>query len=85
MRLRVLIQHPPAQHLSFHQTLLAGWLDWDWTKSNGLLEDKNNKMALRGPLSGLLRTQLRQARQQSRAQSVAVLGAPFSKGQVRNE
>ncbi|XP_028994697.1 arginase-2, mitochondrial [Betta splendens] len=40
-------------------------------------------MALRGPLSSLLRTQLSHARQQSRAQSVAVLGAPFSRGQKR--
>lgn len=39
-------------------------------------------MALRGPLSRLLRTQLAK-RCQSRAQSVAVLGAPFSKGQKR--
>ncbi|KAK2826642.1 hypothetical protein Q5P01_020856 [Channa striata] len=40
-------------------------------------------MALRGPLSRLLRTQLGRTCQQSRAQSVAVLGAPFSKGQKR--
>jgi len=39
-------------------------------------------MALRGPLSRLLRTQLNNT-SQSRAQSVAVLGAPFSKGQKR--
>lgn len=40
-------------------------------------------MALRGPLFRLLRTQLSQHTcQQSRAHSVAVLGAPFSKGQV---
>ncbi|XP_014898789.1 arginase-2, mitochondrial [Poecilia latipinna] len=40
-------------------------------------------MALRGSLSRLLRTQLRHTCQQSRAQSVAILGAPFSKGQKR--
>ncbi|XP_034713950.1 arginase-2, mitochondrial [Etheostoma cragini] len=40
-------------------------------------------MALRGPLFRLLRTQLGHTCQQSRAQSVAVLGAPFSKGQKR--
>lgn len=40
-------------------------------------------MAMRGPLSRLLRTQLSHTCQQSRAQSVAVLGAPFSRGQVR--
>lgn len=40
-------------------------------------------MALRGPLSRLLRIQLRHACQQSRGQSVAVLGAPFSRGQVK--
>ncbi|KAM4540909.1 arginase-2, mitochondrial [Fundulus diaphanus] len=40
-------------------------------------------MALRGPLSRLLRAHLRHTTQQSRAQSVAVLGAPFSKGQKR--
>ncbi|XP_012679079.1 arginase-2, mitochondrial [Clupea harengus] len=39
-------------------------------------------MALRGPLSRLLRTQLH-ACQKSRAHSVAILGAPFSKGQKR--
>ncbi|KAM6960897.1 arginase-2, mitochondrial [Aplochiton taeniatus] len=40
-------------------------------------------MALRGPLFRLLRSQLNHNRQQHRAQSVAVLGAPFSKGQKR--
>ncbi|KAL3049636.1 hypothetical protein OYC64_008984 [Pagothenia borchgrevinki] len=40
-------------------------------------------MALRGPLFRFLRPQLGQTCQQSRAQSVAVLGAPFSKGQKR--
>ncbi|KAK9533985.1 hypothetical protein VZT92_009062 [Zoarces viviparus] len=40
-------------------------------------------MALRGPLSRLLRSQLGHACQQSRAHSVAVLGAPFSRGQKR--
>ncbi|KAI4793769.1 hypothetical protein KUCAC02_032512 [Chaenocephalus aceratus] len=40
-------------------------------------------MALRGPLFRLLRPQLGQTCQQSRAQSVAVLGAPFSRGQKR--
>ncbi|XP_017273925.1 arginase-2, mitochondrial [Kryptolebias marmoratus] len=40
-------------------------------------------MALRGPLSRLVRTQIRQRCQQTRAQSVAVLGAPFSRGQKR--
>lgn len=40
-------------------------------------------MALRGPLFRLLRAQLNHTCQQSRAQSVAVLGAPFSRGQVR--
>ncbi len=40
-------------------------------------------MALRGPLSRLLRSSLSSC-QQSRSQSVAILGAPFSKGQVRN-
>ncbi|XP_062325207.1 arginase-2, mitochondrial [Osmerus eperlanus] len=39
-------------------------------------------MALRGPLFRLLRTQLTN-NCQSRAQSVAVVGAPFSKGQKR--
>ncbi|XP_055721579.1 arginase-2, mitochondrial [Salvelinus fontinalis] len=39
-------------------------------------------MALRGPLRRLLRTQLNNTCQ-SRAHSVAVLGAPFSKGQKR--
>ncbi|KAG5266090.1 hypothetical protein AALO_G00249690 [Alosa alosa] len=39
-------------------------------------------MALRGSLSRLLRTQLH-ACQNSRAHSVAILGAPFSKGQKR--
>ena len=41
-------------------------------------------MALRGPLRRLLRTQLNNTCQ-SRAHSVAVLGAPFSKGQVRKK
>ncbi|XP_060919636.1 arginase-2, mitochondrial [Labrus mixtus] len=40
-------------------------------------------MSLRGPLFRLLRTQLSHTCQQSRAQSVAVLGAPFSRGQKR--
>uniref|UniRef100_A0A8C4ET56 Arginase n=1 Tax=Dicentrarchus labrax TaxID=13489 RepID=A0A8C4ET56_DICLA len=40
-------------------------------------------MALRGPLFRLLRIQLSHTSQQSRAQSVAVLGAPFSRGQKR--
>ncbi|KAM3871000.1 arginase-2, mitochondrial [Diretmus argenteus] len=40
-------------------------------------------MAFRGPLLRLLRTQLNHTCQQSRAQSVAILGAPFSKGQKR--
>ncbi|XP_008311803.1 arginase-2, mitochondrial [Cynoglossus semilaevis] len=41
-------------------------------------------MALRGPVSCLLRTLLsRSQKQQIRAQSVAVLGAPFSRGQKR--
>ncbi|XP_013885039.1 arginase-2, mitochondrial [Austrofundulus limnaeus] len=40
-------------------------------------------MALRGPVSRLIRTQLRHRCQQNRAQSVAVLGAPFCKGQKR--
>ncbi|KAI9537734.1 Arginase, non-hepatic 1 [Dissostichus eleginoides] len=40
-------------------------------------------MALRGPLFRLLRPQLGQTCHQSRAQSVAVLGAPFSRGQKR--
>ncbi|KAL2099184.1 hypothetical protein ACEWY4_005664 [Coilia grayii] len=39
-------------------------------------------MALRGPLSQFLKTQLH-ACQKSRAHSVAILGAPFSKGQKR--
>ncbi|XP_073340346.1 arginase-2, mitochondrial [Pagrus major] len=39
-------------------------------------------MALRGPVLRLLRTQLSSC-QQSRAQSVAVIGAPFSRGQRR--
>ncbi|XP_070775843.1 arginase-2, mitochondrial isoform X3 [Enoplosus armatus] len=40
-------------------------------------------MALKGPLFRLLRAQLSHTCQQSRAQSVAVLGAPFSRGQKR--
>uniref|UniRef100_H3DMU9 Arginase n=1 Tax=Tetraodon nigroviridis TaxID=99883 RepID=H3DMU9_TETNG len=40
-------------------------------------------MALRGPLFRLLRTKFRNTLQQSRGQSVAVLGAPFSRGQKR--
>ncbi|KAK7904150.1 hypothetical protein WMY93_016757 [Mugilogobius chulae] len=40
-------------------------------------------MALRGSLFRLLKTQLNHSCQQSRAQSVAVLGAPFSRGQKR--
>ncbi|CAJ1074762.1 arginase-2%2C mitochondrial [Xyrichtys novacula] len=40
-------------------------------------------MPLRGPLFRLLRTQMSHTCQQSRAQSVAVLGAPFSRGQKR--
>ncbi|XP_056152496.1 arginase-2, mitochondrial [Lampris incognitus] len=40
-------------------------------------------MALREPLSRLLRTQLSHVCRQSRAHSVAILGAPFSKGQKR--
>ncbi|KAM8915645.1 arginase-2, mitochondrial [Spinachia spinachia] len=40
-------------------------------------------MALKGPVSRLLRSQLGLTFQQSRAQSVAVLGAPFSRGQKR--
>lgn len=40
-------------------------------------------MTLRGALSRLFRTHLNHTCQQSRAQSVAVLGAPFSKGQKR--
>ncbi|XP_037551024.1 arginase-2, mitochondrial [Nematolebias whitei] len=40
-------------------------------------------MALTGPVSRLVRTQLRRSCQHSRAQSVAVLGAPFSRGQKR--
>ncbi|XP_076013521.1 arginase-2, mitochondrial [Genypterus blacodes] len=40
-------------------------------------------MALRGPLSRILRTQYSHTCQQSRAQSVAVLGAPFCQGQKR--
>jgi len=40
-------------------------------------------MALRGSLLRLLRTQLDQNCQQRRAQSVAIIGAPFSKGQKR--
>ncbi|KAJ0008733.1 hypothetical protein NQD34_016148 [Periophthalmus magnuspinnatus] len=40
-------------------------------------------MALRGSLFRLLKTQLNHTCQQSRAQSVAVLGAPFSRGQKR--
>ncbi|XP_074548983.1 arginase-2, mitochondrial [Halichoeres trimaculatus] len=40
-------------------------------------------MSLRGPVFRLLRTQLSHTCQQSRAQSVAVLGAPFSGGQKR--
>uniref|UniRef100_A0A3Q4B2Y6 Arginase n=1 Tax=Mola mola TaxID=94237 RepID=A0A3Q4B2Y6_MOLML len=40
-------------------------------------------MALRGPLFRLLRTELRHTCQHSRAKSVAVLGAPFSRGQKR--
>uniref|UniRef100_A0A673LGC8 Arginase n=1 Tax=Sinocyclocheilus rhinocerous TaxID=307959 RepID=A0A673LGC8_9TELE len=39
-------------------------------------------MALRGPLSRLLRSTLSSC-QQNRSQSVAILGAPFSKGQKR--
>ncbi|CAB1335671.1 unnamed protein product [Coregonus sp. 'balchen'] len=39
-------------------------------------------MSLRGPLRRLLRTQLNNTCQ-SRARSVVVLGAPFSKGQKR--
>lgn len=41
------------------------------------------KMALRGLSLRLLRTHLNHTCQQSRAQSVAVLGAPFSRGQVK--
>ncbi|KAG7229190.1 hypothetical protein INR49_013133 [Caranx melampygus] len=40
-------------------------------------------MALRGPLFRLLRTNIGHTCQQSRSQSVAVLGAPFSRGQKR--
>uniref|UniRef100_A0A672JJF1 Arginase n=2 Tax=Salarias fasciatus TaxID=181472 RepID=A0A672JJF1_SALFA len=40
-------------------------------------------MALRGPIFRLLRSQLGHTHQQSRAQSVAVLGAPFSRGQKK--
>ncbi|KAM9355700.1 arginase-2, mitochondrial [Pholidichthys leucotaenia] len=40
-------------------------------------------MALRGHISRLARIQLSHMGQQSRAQSVAVLGAPFSKGQKK--
>lgn len=47
----------------------------------GKTEEGN--MALRGSLSRLLKTQLSHTFQQSRAQSVAVLGAPFSHGQKR--
>uniref|UniRef100_A0A0E9QUC1 Uncharacterized protein n=1 Tax=Anguilla anguilla TaxID=7936 RepID=A0A0E9QUC1_ANGAN len=42
-------------------------------------------MALRGPLLHLFRRQLNIARpNQIRAHSVAILGAPFSKGQVKH-
>ncbi|XP_041668999.1 arginase-2, mitochondrial [Cheilinus undulatus] len=40
-------------------------------------------MPLRGPLFRLLRTQLSPTHQQCRTHSVAVLGAPFSRGQKR--
>uniref|UniRef100_A0A8C7X2F8 Arginase n=1 Tax=Oryzias sinensis TaxID=183150 RepID=A0A8C7X2F8_9TELE len=40
-------------------------------------------MALRGPLSRILRSKLGKCSQQTRAESVAVLGAPFCRGQKR--
>uniref|UniRef100_A0A3P9JZV9 Arginase n=1 Tax=Oryzias latipes TaxID=8090 RepID=A0A3P9JZV9_ORYLA len=40
-------------------------------------------MALRGPFSRILRSKLGKCSQQTRAESVAVLGAPFCRGQKR--